>query len=192
MNYIPNTDDDRAEMLKNIGVSSVDELFRDIPAEYRYPEFHLPPATLRDGGAARVGGAGGAQRRGERQAMFSRRRARYQHFIPSVVTALLQRSEFTTAYTPYQPEISQGTLQAHFEYQSMIAALTGMEAANVSHYDGATSAAEAVTMALENRPASKRSRVLLSPTLHPQYRAVIHTYLEGLPVSVAGEEAPRG
>ena len=99
--------------------------------------------------------------------------------MPSVVDFLLQRSEFFTAYTPYQPEISQGTLQAHFEYQSMICALTGMEVANVSHYDGATAVAEAVIMALQVG-RGKRNKVILSPTLHPQYREVVHTYTQGM------------
>ena len=96
-----------------------------------------------------------------------------------MVDFILHRSEFFTAYTPYQPEISQGTLQAHFEYQSMICALTGMEVTNVSHYDGATAVAEAVIMALQVG-RGKRSKVVLSPTLHPQYREVVHTYTQGM------------
>ena len=104
---------------------------------------------------------------------------------------IIRRSEFFTAYTPYQPEISQGTLQAHFEYQSMICALTGMEVANVSHYDGATAVAEAVIMALQVG-RGKRCKVVLSPTLHPQYREVVRTYTQGMCIQVIGEDAPLG
>jgi glycine dehydrogenase subunit 1 len=104
---------------------------------------------------------------------------------------MIQRGEFYTAYTPYQPEISQGTLQAHFEYQSMMAALTGMEVANVSHYDGATAAAEAVIMALQVA-RGKRCKVVLSPALHPQYREVIHTYTQGMCLESSGQDSPLG
>jgi glycine dehydrogenase subunit 1 len=115
----------------------------------------------------------------------------YNHFVPSVVDWIIRRSEFFTAYTPYQPEISQGTLQAHFEYQSMICALTGMAVANVSHYDGATAVAEAVIMALQIS-RGKRCKVVLSPTLHPQYREVVRTYTQGMCIQVIGEDAPLG
>jgi glycine dehydrogenase subunit 1 len=111
----------------------------------------------------------------------------YNHYVPSVVDYVLQRGEFYTAYTPYQPEISQGTLQAIFEYQSMICALTGMEVSNASHYDGATSLAEAVIMAL-NVHRGKRKKILLSPFVHPQYRQVVRTYIQGMELTVVGDE----
>jgi glycine dehydrogenase subunit 1 len=110
----------------------------------------------------------------------------YHHFIPSAVNHILLRGEFYTAYTPYQPEVSQGTLQAIFEYQSMMCTLTGMDAANASHYDGATSLAEAVTVALEVS-RRKRNKVILSPAINPQYRAVVRTYHQGNNVKFVGD-----
>jgi glycine dehydrogenase subunit 1 len=112
----------------------------------------------------------------------------YNHYIPSVVDHILRRGEFYTAYTPYQPEISQGTLQAIFEYQSLMAALTGMEASNASHYDGATATAEAVNLAWAQF-RGKRTKVVISPTVHPQYREVIRTYTKGMDLELAGDNA---
>jgi glycine dehydrogenase subunit 1 len=110
----------------------------------------------------------------------------YNHYSPSLLHQLLLRGELLTAYTPYQPEISQGTLQIIYEYQSMICALTGMEVANASHYDGATSMAEAVIMAYSHH-RQKRSKVILSPAIHPQYRAVARTYTQGMGLSLVGD-----
>ena len=110
----------------------------------------------------------------------------YHHFIPSVVNHMLLRGEFYTAYTPYQPEISQGTLHATYEYQSMMCALTGMDAANASHYDGATSLAEAVTVALE-ATRNKRKKIILSHAIQPQYREVLRTYHQGRDIRIIGD-----
>ena len=115
----------------------------------------------------------------------------YNHYTPAAVDMLLKRGEFYTAYTPYQPEISQGTLQAIFEYQSLISALTGMEACNASHYDGATATAEAVIMAYQNF-RGKRNKVILSPTLNPQYRATARTYTQGHEnLVITGDNSPK-
>jgi len=190
MTYIPNTDSDRAEMLKVVGVASLEDLFHDVPPEHRFPDLVMPPALSEMEVLRELGGLSDENDDLNHAACFLGAGA-YNHFVPSVVDFLLQRSEFSTAYTPYQPEISQGTLQAHFEYQSMICALTGMEVANVSHYDGATAVAEAVIMALQVA-RNKRDRVVLSPTLHPQYREVVHTYTQGMSLKLTGEDAPLG
>ncbi|HEX8991491.1 MAG TPA: aminomethyl-transferring glycine dehydrogenase subunit GcvPA, partial [Anaerolineales bacterium] len=190
MTFIPNTDADRAEMLKTVGVEKVEELFRDVPAQHRYPELILPPALSELEVLNELHALADENDSLQHVASFLGAGA-YRHFVPSIVDFLLQRSEFFTAYTPYQPEISQGTLQAHFEYQTMIVALTGMEVANVSHYDGGTAAAEAVIMALQVAKG-KRNKVVLSPTLHPQYREVVQTYTQGMGMVLAGEDAPLG
>jgi glycine dehydrogenase subunit 1 len=111
----------------------------------------------------------------------------YNHFVPSAVPAMASRGEFLTAYTPYQPEVSQGTLQAAFEYQSMIAELTGMEAVNASHYDGATSMAEAAIMSY-NVGRGKRNKIIVSPRVDPQYRQVVRTYLPAGQLDITGDE----
>jgi len=190
MAYIPNTDADRTAMLAAVGVKSVAELFHDVPEPQRFPLLNLPPA-LSELEVLRELEALADENDDLRHLACFLGAGAYNHFVPSVVDFLLHRSEFFTAYTPYQAEISQGTLQAHFEYQSMICALTGMEVSNVSHYDGATAAAEAVIMALQVG-RGKRQRVVISPTLHPQSRAVIHTYTQGMALSLTGEDAPLG
>jgi len=190
MPYIANTDADRAAMLATIGVANVEALFADVPAQGRYPDFALPPALSEMEILRELEALAGCNDPVNSHSSFLGAGA-YRHFIPSVVRAVLQRSEFSTSYTPYQPEVSQGTLQAHFEYQSMLAGLTGMETANVSHYDGATSTAEAVIMAL-NIASAENTRVVVSPTLPPQYRAVLRTYLQGHPAEIVGENAPPG
>lgn len=173
MRYIPHTAEDVTQMLERIGVASLEDLFVEVPAAVRLQRpLNLPePASetelLREFRALAVKNAtpgnhlsflgGGA----------------YHHFIPAVVDMLVSRGEFYTAYTPYQPEISQGTLQAIFEFQTLICQLTGMDVANASMYDGASACAEAVLMAVR---LTRRQRVLLSRGLNPRYRAVVATY----------------
>ncbi len=188
MSFIPNTDADRAAMLQAVGKASTAELFHDVPASHRFPKLDLPPALTEQEVLAELGSM--ARRNAASSPCFLGAGA-YRHFIPSVVDYVISRSEFATAYTPYQPEISQGTLQAIFEYQSMIARLTGMEVSNASHYDGATSTAEAVIMAL-NVAQGQRRRVVLSAGVHPQYRAVVRTYTQGMKLEVLGDDADTG
>ena len=165
MSFIPNTDADRARMLEAVGVASTEELFHDVPKEHRFPRLDLPPALSEQEVLSEMETLARRNAQGGVTPSFLGGGA-YQHFIPAVVDAVVSRSEFATAYTPYQPEISQGTLQAIFEYQTMIARLTGMEVSNASHYDGATSTAEAVIMAL-NVAQKQKTRVILSPGLIP-------------------------
>ena len=190
MNYIPNTDADRAAMLAVVGAESVADLFRDVPEKLRFPTLDLPPALSEMEVLQELQALSEENDDLSHVSCFLGAGA-YNHFVPSVVDWIIRRSEFFTAYTPYQPEISQGTLQAHFEYQSMICALTGMAVANVSHYDGATAVAEAVIMALQIS-RGKRCKVVLSPTLHPQYREVVRAYTQGMCIQVIGEDAPLG
>jgi glycine dehydrogenase subunit 1 len=182
MSFVPHTADDRREMLAAIGVERVEDLFHDVPAACRFPELRLPDPVSEMEILAELQAMSEENVDAGHYTCFLGAGA-YHHYVPRVVDAILSRSEFYTAYTPYQPEVSQGTLQSIFEYQSMICALTGMEVANASHYDGATSTAEAVIMAL-NVARGKRRRVILSPTVHPEYRAVVRTYTQGMGIDL--------
>ena len=190
MPYIPNTDADRAAMLAAIGVDRIEDLFHDVPEEVAFPRLCLPEPLSELEIQQEMLMLSKANTALDHAVCFLGAGA-YHHFIPSVVDQLVSRSEFYTAYTPYQPEISQGTLQAIFEYQSMICALTGMEVANASHYDGATSVAESVITAL-NVGRHRRKKVILSPTLHPQYRAVTRTYTQGMGLTLVGDSEVSG
>jgi glycine dehydrogenase subunit 1 len=186
MGFIPHTDSDRQEMLARIGVERIQDLFHDIPADKLYADLDLPEALSEMEAGWELGELSAANIDVNRYACFLGAGA-YNHYVPSVVDYVLQRGEFYTAYTPYQPEISQGTLQAIFEYQSLICALTGMDVANASHYDGATSLAEAVIMAI-NVHRGKRNTVVLSPTIHPEYRQVVRTYMQGMGLNIIGDD----
>ncbi len=186
MTYIPHTDADREAMLKAIGVDSIDALFDAVPEDVRFPTLDLPDGASEMEVAWSVGGLASANAAAHEYAIFLGAGA-YNHFIPSVVDHIIRRGEFFTAYTPYQPEVSQGTLQAIYEYQSMMCTLTGMEVANASHYDGATSLAEAVTMANAHF-RGKRNKVILSPGINPQYRAVVRTYHQNNNLSFVGDK----
>lgn len=169
--YIPHTEEDIQQMLDAIGMKTLDELYADVPQDFIYKDEYALPDSMSEE---------------EVRAHFEKLAARndtmvcfagqgwYDHCTPSVIPYLTSRSEFLTAYTPYQPEISQGTLRYIFEYQSMICALTGMEVSNASMYDGPTAAAEAVRMAVTS--ARKKSTVLIASTLYPHVKEVIKTY----------------
>ncbi|HHH82257.1 MAG TPA: aminomethyl-transferring glycine dehydrogenase subunit GcvPA [Chloroflexi bacterium] len=187
MAYIPHTEEERRQMLAAIGVEKIEDLYEDIPESVRFPDLQLP------GPISEMEAMGELQALSEGNLEVSHASCflgagAYHHFIPSVVDHILRRNEFYTAYTPYQPEISQGTLQAIFEYQSVMCELTGMEVSNASHYDGATALAEAVIMAL-NHHRRKRHKVVLSPAIHPHYRQVVHTYTQGMGLTIVGEES---
>jgi glycine dehydrogenase subunit 1 len=189
MRYIPHTEADVAAMLGAIGLRSLDDLIAHVPAKLRRGAHLDVPRGLSEAEvAARLGELAGRNRVGQAMVCFAGAGA-YPHFIPSVVDHVIQRSEFATAYTPYQPEVSQGTLQATFEFQTMVASLCGLEVANASMYDGSTATAEAVLMS--KRLAPNASRALLAASLHPEYRQVVGTYLEGL-VGLECEEVPFG
>jgi glycine dehydrogenase subunit 1 len=177
--FIPHTDSEREEMLKVIGVKNLEDLFKDVPKAYRFPKLDLAPALTEMEVFAEMQDISRANENTRDVACFLGAGA-YNHYIPAAVDSLLQRGEFYTAYTPYQPEISQGTLQAIFEYQSLIANLTGMEVCNASHYDGATAVAEAGVLAFHNF-REKRTRLVLSMAVHPHYRETLCTYLCGYP-----------
>ncbi len=181
MRYIPHTAEDVREMLSAIGVDSLDRLFDEIPAALRLQRPLDLPAPLAESELLReFSSLAAANATAADHAIFLGGGA-YNHFIPAVVDHLVSRSEFYTAYTPYQPEISQGTLQAVFEYQTLICQLTGMEVANASMYDGASACAEAVLMAVR---ATRRHRILLSRAVHPEYRQTVATYCRYLEVEL--------
>jgi glycine dehydrogenase subunit 1 len=186
MSYIPHTEADRKAMLEAIGIEHIEDLFGDVPEQYRFPSLALPDPMSPMEVAWELESLAEANLPGGKTAIFLGAGA-YNHYSPPVVNHVLLRGEFLTAYTPYQPEVSQGTLQAIYEYQSMICALTGMEVSNASHYDGATSLAEAAILAI-NQLHGKRKRIILSPAIHPEYRAVLRTYTQGMGVEVVGDE----
>ena len=163
-------------MLEAIGLPSLEALFEDVPAPLRFPRLELPPPASEPEVERELEDLAARNLDVHRRPCFLGAGS-YRHYVPATVEAVLERGDLATAYTPYQPELSQGSLQATFEYQSMICALTGMDVATASHYDGATALAEAVLMALD--AAGERRKVLLASTLNPQYREVVETYLRG-------------
>src|SRR5512134_3560021 len=187
MTYIPISPRERDAMLETIGVKSLDDLFDAIPEKHRFPKLNLPPALTEMEAMAELSDIANANENVRGDLISFLGAGMYHHYIPSVVDHMLRRGEFYTAYTPYQPEISQGTLQGIFEYQSLMAALTGMDVSNASHYDGATATAEAVSLAYAQF-RGKRKKVVVSPAVHPQYRAVLRTYVQGMDLELAGDD----
>jgi glycine dehydrogenase subunit 1 len=196
MRFIPHTEDDVRRMLGEIGAPSVDALFECVPEKLRLGRpLALPEAASEQEVLAELGALAARNDDAGSLAWFLGA-GTYHHFVPSAVDALASRGEFYTAYTPYQAEISQGTLQAIFEWQTMLCALTGLEVSNASMYDGASATAEAALMALR---VTRRRKVAVSAGLHPSYRRVLETYLGGLdaelvelPRDASGATAPVG
>ncbi|MDE7160875.1 MAG: aminomethyl-transferring glycine dehydrogenase subunit GcvPA [Muribaculaceae bacterium] len=183
--FMPHTEEDIRAMLEKIGVQTIDDLYGDVPEEVIYREEYDIPSAMSEIELRRHFKELGDK---NRQLTVFAGGGAYDHYSPSVIGHLLQRSEFYTAYTPYQPEISQGTLQYIFEYQSIIAELTGMEASNASMYDGATATAEAMFMMVAS--TKKKNRVLISDTVSERVQAVVKTYgkFHGVAVTVVPEK----
>ena len=178
MSYSPHTEADRARMLEAVGVASVDDLFADVPAAVRAGAWDVPSPLAEQEVRAELTRLAGRNRIPLVTFLGA---GVYRHLIPSVVGEVIGRSEFATSYTPYQPEVSQGTLQSIYEFQSLICELTGMEVATASHYDGATATAEAALMACR---LPRRSRVAVSAGVNPDYRRVLETYCSGPGIEV--------
>src|SRR2546425_10584664 len=181
LSYLSLTERDREEMLAAIGVSAVEELFRDIPAGVRFErELDLEP-PLSEQELSRYLGELAARNVDTSRELSFLGAGIYDHYVPAVVDTVLQRGELLTAYTPYQPEMSQGVLQAIFEDQTVICELTGMDVSNASGYDGTTVAADACYVA---KHVTRRSRVVLAETLSPQVRQVVKTYAPGFGLEI--------
>ena len=173
MAYSPHTEADHRRMLDAVGVASIEDLFADIPPQVRAASFDLPAPLTEQEVRAELSRLAGRNRVPRVSFLGA---GAYRHLVPSVVMEVIGRSEFATSYTPYQPEVSQGTLQSIYEFQSLICELTGMEVASASHYDGATATAEAALMACR---LTRRDRIAISTAVAPQVRAVLATYCSG-------------
>ncbi|MDY0405595.1 aminomethyl-transferring glycine dehydrogenase subunit GcvPA [Virgibacillus sp. 179-BFC.A HS] len=187
--YLPMTKNDKAEMMEQVGITSTDELFDDIPAEVRFSRELNLKAPANEASLKKELAGLAAKNANLKQYCSFLGAGVYDHHIPSVVDHIISRSEFYTAYTPYQPEISQGELQAIFEFQTMISELTGLPVANSSMYDGPTALAEAVTLSAGQ---TKRNKIIVSKTVHPEARAVIATYAKGQHLEVVEAQYSNG
>lgn len=185
MTFNPHTPEDREAMLAATGVSSLADLFNAIPGDHRFPDLDLPPRLSEQAAHRRLSELSARNRDTMRFPSFLGAGS-YSHYVPAAVQQLVFRGEFYTAYTPYQPEVAQGTLQAIYEYQTMITELTGMEVSNASLYDGATALAEGALLTVSTRRG--RRRIVVSEGVHPYYREVVRTYVSGLDVEMV--EAP--
>src|SRR5688572_17891848 len=183
MRYLPHTEDEVREMLAAIGKPSLDALFESIPTSARFERPLAVPPALDESSLMRHMKALSAKNEGAGMLSFLGG-GMYDHHLPPAVDQLLLRSEFYTAYTPYQPEVAQGTLQAIWEFQTIVSEIYGLPLANASMYDGASAAAEAAQMA---RRLTKRDKILVSACVHPHYRQTVATYLSGSDKSLYGE-----
>lgn len=185
MTYVPHTDEDRQSMLAAIGAPDLETLFDDVPASVRFPDLDLPPPVSEMEIDRELAELAGSNVDVTTRPSFLGAGS-YRHYIPATVDTVLQRGELLTSYTPYQPELSQGMLQARFEYQSMICALTGMDVSTASHYDGSAALAEGVLLALGVGGPTRR-RVIVPRTVNPSYRRVLATYLQSTDANLADE-----
>ena len=186
--YIPNTQDEQTEMLGALGLDSIADLFLDIPEQFRNPPLDLPgPLSELDVQRELAGLASRNRPVGSGPSFLGA--GAYHHFIPSIVKALMTRGEFLTAYTPYQAEASQGTLQVIYEFQTLISSLYGMEVANAGMYDGATSLAEGVLMACR---VTRRNKAAVANTVSPTYLQVVRTYCQsqGIDLNLVSPGSP--
>ncbi len=181
MSYLPLTPDDQQAMLDAIGVENFGQILQAVPSSLRNPTLQVPP-SLSEQEIRDLFGKLSRRNWNSREHLSFLGAGAYEHFIPAAVNAVISRSEFYTAYTPYQAEASQGTLQAIFEYQSLMCELTGMDVSNGSHYDGSTALAEAALLSVTK---TKRKKVLVARSLHPEYRQVLEGYLSKTGVEVA-------
>lgn len=182
MRYLPATSDDIRKMMAEIGIESLDQLFVTIPKDLQFRgKYSFPPALSEQELTQHLFEVSTSNLHALKCASFLGGGA-YHHYVPALIDALLSRGEFMTSYTPYQPEISQGTLQAIFEFQTYMCQITGMDIANASMYDGASAVAEAVLLA--RRAKSGRTKILISRAVHPNYRKVIRTYAGNLPIEM--------
>lgn len=187
--YLPMTEQDKNEMLEAIGVDSIDQLFADIPEEVRFQGSLNLKSPLSEPELLKEFTRLANKNQNLKSYPSFLGAGVYDHYIPVIVDHVISRSEFYTAYTPYQPEISQGELQAIFEFQTMICELTGMDVANSSMYDGGTALAEAATLSAGQ---TKRKKILVSKTVHPEYRAVLKTYARGQHLEVMEVQTVNG
>ncbi len=174
MNYVPHSDAERQAMLESLGIKSVEELFEVVPQQVRFPKLELPKALAELEATRLLGQLAAKNENLSERACFLGAGA-YYHYVPSVVGHLAGRSEFYTAYTPYQPEVSQGTLQVIYEFQTMMGELFGMDVSNASMYDGASALGEAAIMAVN---VTGRKKIIMPRSVHPDSRAVVKTYTE--------------
>src|SRR6202451_2852269 len=180
MRYLPKSPGERVEMLKQIGAASIDDLFSTIPQEYRLERDLIVPRQMAESEIVEYFRQASANCATGYTSFLGD--GAYRHYRPVIIDSLIQRGEFLTSYTPYQPEISQGTLMAMFEFQTMICELTGMEIANASMYDGSTGAAEAMMMAVR---VTGRDKAVVARTMHPEYREVLTTYAQHQEIPIA-------
>ena len=181
MSFNPQTREDRSVMLEAVDAEAVADLFAAIPESVRFPELDLPPSLTEMEAERRLQELAARNFVAEPGRMFLGAGS-YQHYVPATVNEIVSRGEFYTAYTPYQPEVAQGTLQTIYEFQTMVAALLGTEVANASIYDGATALAEGALVSVSS--SRNKRRIVVAGTVHPSYREVLRTYLAGLPVEL--------